>query len=35
MVYSKSKKEDITDKEKNIIRRLVGELKEELRRNQS
>ena len=35
MVYSKSKKEDITDKEKNIIRRLVGELTEELRRNQS
>ena len=33
MVYSKSKKDNITDKEKTVIRKLVNDLKNELRRN--
>jgi hypothetical protein len=32
MVYPKSKKENITEKEKAIIKKLVNELKNELRR---
>jgi hypothetical protein len=32
MVYPKSKKEDISEKEKKVIRKLVDELKNELRR---
>ena len=35
MVYPKSKKENITGKEKNIIKKLVDELKNELRRKKS
>lgn len=35
MVYPKNKKDNITDKEKNVIKKLVNELKNELRRNRS
>jgi len=35
MVYPKSKKENITDNEKKVIRKLVEELKNELRRKKN
>ena len=33
MVFSKGKKENISDNEKKIIKKLTGDLKDELRRN--